>query len=113
MGCKFSSAVHPHGPPIDDDQPISKGHFDVERVIGQGGFGKVSSRHPVDGGVLHPVGTPRHPCVTVEPAPAGPMGLHHGWSLWFNGRVILAWQLPGLFPLPSAIEGCPVVTVAA
>jgi hypothetical protein len=49
MGCKFSSAVHPHGPPIDDDQPISKGHFDVERVIGQGGFGKVRSYHPCDG----------------------------------------------------------------
>ncbi len=38
MGCGASSIkrVSP-----DDTEPLNKSHFDVERVIGQGGFGKV------------------------------------------------------------------------
>lgn len=37
MGCGASSKILP-----DDDEPVNRSHFEIERVIGQGGFGKVS-----------------------------------------------------------------------
>lgn len=39
MGCG-SSTIQKITP--DTDEPLNRSHFDVERVIGQGGFGKVS-----------------------------------------------------------------------
>jgi hypothetical protein len=48
MGCTQSSAAGGKVSPADEE-PVNKRHFDVERVIGQGGFGKVRllGRRPV------------------------------------------------------------------
>ncbi len=44
MGCGASSVVQP-----DEAQPVDRSHFDIERVIGQGGFGKVRRHARVRG----------------------------------------------------------------
>jgi hypothetical protein len=38
MGCGASRVIP------DDDEPVNKKQFEIERIIGQGGFGKVSPR---------------------------------------------------------------------
>lgn len=42
--CGSTTAAAKVVAPDPEDEPVNKSHFDVERIIGQGGFGKVSTR---------------------------------------------------------------------
>ena len=55
MGCGPSS-LNNNKVGILDDEPINKKHFDIERVIGQGGFGKVRERRRCTDGELPGLG---------------------------------------------------------